>query len=104
MKYQESNYFKEGELVLFYVDSIKRYYLKPATFYNGSWFGGNYKLSSVRALNFSEVYSTRISFKGFSGRIIKGLEDSFGILWDQGQKDIPYFWNDVNKLEYETIL
>lgn len=105
LQYRESDYFNENEMVLFYVPSIKRYFITQPIFYNGTWVGGNYKLSSVLCVNFSEIYHKEVSITDgkvtIHGRITKVFDDSLGINWNQGQRGLPHFWQEPNRLVFK---
>lgn len=96
--FRESEYFNDLELFVMYVPSLKRFWIVQATYYNGAWYGENYKLSSVLTCRVSELYHLEVNVNNVQGKIIKWMDNSLGILWRQGQKNTPYFWNDINKI------
>ena len=104
LKYRESDYFNEEDTYVFYHLGTERYLVSKAHKHNGNWFaneGLQYKCTSVPCFKFSEIKNKEITLSNFVGRIIQPLEkhNCLGIIWNQGQKGIPNYWWDINKIK-----
>ena len=108
LSYQDSNYFNEKDIYLFYTN-LKRFYVSKVHFYNGAWYtdvGCKYKATTVLCINCEEIYGLDVTYieTELRGKITKAMApDNLGINWYQGQNykkyGMPYFWNIAENLK-----
>lgn len=101
LDYREPNYFNTNDYLLMYVPSLKRFWITKSVFYNGAWYGGNYKLTSVLTCIATDFYKLNVQIENSKGTVVKCMDDvdsCLGVLWAQGTKELPPFWNNINKL------
>jgi len=104
LDYRENNYFNTED---YYVFEDWRLFVSKVHKHNGSWFtneGLNFKCTSIRCVNFSELYCKRVRLKNteIEGTVWKCLPYlDLGIGWNNGKKPfLPNFWNDINTMEF----
>lgn len=101
LQYRESEYFNADEYYLMYVPNLKRFWITKAVNYNGAWYGGNYKLTSVMTCIESDLKGLDVRIENSHGKIVKMMDDvdsCVGVIWAQGTKELPSFWNPVKNL------
>lgn len=103
-QYKENNFFKENKYYIFYDEAFDRYIVSEVHKYNGNFYINEslqFKCTSLPCIEFSDIYYKKVLLNNFIGLICKALgpKNSLGIEWFQGQKYIPYYWNNINKLK-----
>ena len=111
LQYRENEYYNTTDTYLCYDHSIKRYLLTKLENKGGIWYCVEklkYKASSIKMINFNEIYHKEISLKDidYKGVITKALEpDNFGIIWNSGnsvkKNGLSNFWTEWWKLEMD---
>lgn len=102
MKYRDNSYFNTDDYFLF--DVGWRKFLTKLELYNGYYYtleSLQYKANSLPCVNFKEYQGEEVELFGFKGKVSKCMTPfDVGVVWNQGQKGVPYYWNDLNKLKF----
>lgn len=104
LSYKENSDFNSDDYYLF---EDWKLFISKAHKYNGNWYTNeslNFKCTSVKSIKCDELMGRRVRLKGteIEGTVTKLLKPlDLGVNWDQGHKKfLPYFWNNVNTLEF----
>lgn len=101
LQYRESDYFNTDDYFVMYVPNLKRFWVTKTVNYNGAWYGGNYKLTSVLTCSAADFHGVEVQIENSKGKVVKMMDDKdscLGVRWAQGTKELPSFWNNINKL------
>jgi len=103
LSYRDNSYFNSEDCYIFRSGFGKLYVSRLEFSSGGCWYfleGLRYKATTVECVNCNEVYHSTVSFSSARGKAIKFMNpNNIGVMWDQGSKALPCFWNDVNKLQ-----
>lgn len=103
-EYRENTYFNENEPFLMWDEGINRFTVSYLKHGNGFWYnisGLSFKVHSIKTVKLSEIKGKSFVVEGYSGKVCKYLVDynNLGIVWDNQQKKLPVFWQDINVLK-----
>lgn len=111
LQYRENEYFNTEDDYICYDPGLMRFLVTKVEPSGNIWYCKEklrYKCSSVKMINFKEIYGQPISLKGidYPGRLTKVLApDNFGIVWNSGKHikahGLANFWTEWYKLDFE---
>jgi len=102
--YHNSEYFNETDYFLIKTN-LGGYFVTQCHWYNGSWFSNDslkYKMTSVLTVSCGQIKNKEVRYinTDVKGTISKFVQpDGIGVVWKQGSKPLPHFWNKFENLE-----
>ena len=106
LQYRQTDYFNSSDYYI--IKTNLGWYVSQCHYYNGSWFsnlGLQVKMTSILSISFCEIYAAEIKYKNttLKGKVVKDLDNSLGIIWNQGGEyrkyGMPNYWNNLENLE-----
>lgn len=104
LKYRENNYFNSEDFFII-KNNLGMLLIDRAVFYNGNWFHGMYKLTSVECVNLKELVGFEVCLSKspeHRGELNtkQAIKGNIGVIWKQGLNynkiGLPNYWQELS--------